>query len=240
VLAVEPSAGMRAQRPAHVAPAIDASAEALPLDDDTFDAAMAIITLHHWRDPAAGQRELPPVARGPVVVLTFDIDVLARYWMISDAWIVEGERYRLDRSKVRIDLDQLDHLLASAEPGNEPRALEAALELWRRQPLEGSDYMGRRAHPPPTRHPHRANLSAPATPASNTATPAARANSPSKQSRSTSSTRRPGGWRSTPTTRSGCASPSHLAHALDEQLGLQPTRETRAMYPVATRARLVS
>jgi SAM-dependent methyltransferase len=84
VLAVEPSAGMRAQRPVHLAPAISASAEALPLDDETFDAAMAIITLHHWRDPAAGLRELRRIACGPVVVLTFDIDVLAGYWMISD------------------------------------------------------------------------------------------------------------------------------------------------------------
>jgi SAM-dependent methyltransferase len=84
VLAVEPSAGMRAQRPANLAPAIIASAEALPLDDDAFDAAMAIVTLHHWRDPAAGLRELRRVARGPVVVLTFDIDVLADYWMMSD------------------------------------------------------------------------------------------------------------------------------------------------------------
>lgn len=84
VLAVEPSAGMRAQRPVNLAPAIIASAEALPLDDDAFDAAMAIVTLHHWRDPAAGLRELRRVARGPVVVLTFDIDVLADYWMMSD------------------------------------------------------------------------------------------------------------------------------------------------------------
>lgn len=84
VLAVEPSAGMRAQRPANLAPAIIASAEALPLDDDSFDAAMAIITLHHWRDPTAGLRELRRVARDPVVVLTFDIDVLADYWMMSE------------------------------------------------------------------------------------------------------------------------------------------------------------
>ena len=84
VLAVEPSAGMRAQRPPHLAPAIIASAEALPLDNDAFDAAMAIVTLHHWRDPTAGLRELRRVARGPVVVLTFDIDVLAGFWMIRD------------------------------------------------------------------------------------------------------------------------------------------------------------
>jgi SAM-dependent methyltransferase len=84
VLAIEPSAGMRARRPAHLTPAIDACAEALPLDDDTVAAAMALITLHHWADPAAGLRELRRVARGPVVVLTFDIDVLAGYWMIND------------------------------------------------------------------------------------------------------------------------------------------------------------
>lgn len=84
VLAVEPSAGMRAQRQAHLAPAIIASAEALPLDDDAFDAAMAISTLHHWRDPAAGLRELRRVARGPVLVLTVDTDALASYWMMSD------------------------------------------------------------------------------------------------------------------------------------------------------------
>ena len=57
---------------------------------------------------------------------------------LGDAWIVEGERYRLDRNKVRIDLDQLDRLLTNAE--NEPQALEAALELWRGEPLQGSDY----------------------------------------------------------------------------------------------------
>jgi SAM-dependent methyltransferase len=63
---------------------INAYAEALPLDDNAVDAAMAIITLHHWGDPAAGLRELRRVARGPVVVLTFDIDVLASYWMMTD------------------------------------------------------------------------------------------------------------------------------------------------------------
>ena len=84
VLAVEPSAGMRAQRPADQAPAIAASAEALPLDEDAVDAAMAMITVHHWNDPAAGLRELRRVTRGPVLVLTFDIDVLASFWMITD------------------------------------------------------------------------------------------------------------------------------------------------------------
>jgi SAM-dependent methyltransferase len=77
VLAVEPSASMRAQRPAGLAPAIDARAEALPLDDDSVDAAMACVTIHHWEPPEAGLRELRRVARGTVVVFTLDIDAHA-------------------------------------------------------------------------------------------------------------------------------------------------------------------
>ena len=76
VLAVEPSATMRAQRPAGAAPAVDARAEALPFDDDTFDAAMACVTIHHWQPPQAGLAELRRVARGQVVVFTFELDAL--------------------------------------------------------------------------------------------------------------------------------------------------------------------
>jgi SAM-dependent methyltransferase len=76
LLAVEPSAAMRAQRPPGAAPAIDARAEALPLDDDSVDAAMACVTIHHWQPRDAGLAELRRVARGPVVVFTFDLDHL--------------------------------------------------------------------------------------------------------------------------------------------------------------------
>src|SRR3954453_12149460 len=54
VTAVEPSRVMISQRPPGAAPAIQASAEQLPFDDDSFDAAMAMITVHHWRDLGAG------------------------------------------------------------------------------------------------------------------------------------------------------------------------------------------
>lgn len=76
VLAVEPSATMRAQRPPGAAPAIEARAEALPFDDDAFDAAMACVTIHHWEPPEAGLAELRRVSSGPVVVFTFDLDHL--------------------------------------------------------------------------------------------------------------------------------------------------------------------
>ena len=76
VLAVEPSATMRAQRPAAAAPAIAARAEALPLDDGAVDAAMACVTVHHWEPPEAGLAELRRVSRGPVVIFTFELDHL--------------------------------------------------------------------------------------------------------------------------------------------------------------------
>jgi SAM-dependent methyltransferase len=72
VTAVEPSAGMIRQRPTGAAPAVKASAEALPFADDSFDAAMAILTVHHWSDQPRGLAEMRRVARGPVVVLTFE------------------------------------------------------------------------------------------------------------------------------------------------------------------------
>lgn len=76
LLAVEPSATMRAQRPPGAAPVIDARAEALPFDEDAVDAAMACVTIHHWEPAAAGLAELRRVARGPVVVFTFELDAL--------------------------------------------------------------------------------------------------------------------------------------------------------------------
>ncbi len=82
VTAVEPSAKMIAQRPATAAPVVQASAEALPFDDQSFDAAMAILTVHHWTDAELGLRELRRVARGPVVILTYDATV-KDFWLLD-------------------------------------------------------------------------------------------------------------------------------------------------------------
>ncbi|MFC9295103.1 MerR family transcriptional regulator [Streptomyces sp. NPDC057011] len=86
VTAVEPSAVMRAQRPAGAAPCAAAAAESLPFEDRSFDAAMAVSTVHHWQDPIAGLREMRRVARR-VVVLTFDTDEPGwqdRFWLTRD------------------------------------------------------------------------------------------------------------------------------------------------------------
>jgi SAM-dependent methyltransferase len=84
VIALEPSAEMIAQRPAGAAPAVQGRAEALPFPDDSFDAAMGVLTVHHWSDPAQGLREMRRVSRGPVVLLTFDPD--DRVEWIIDYW----------------------------------------------------------------------------------------------------------------------------------------------------------
>lgn len=84
VTAVEPSAVMIEQRPAGAAPVVEARAESLPFADNSFDAAMAIITVHHWDDPAAGLAEMRRVARERVVVLTFDAPAIAEMWLVRD------------------------------------------------------------------------------------------------------------------------------------------------------------
>ncbi|SEG83409.1 DNA-binding transcriptional regulator, MerR family [Actinacidiphila yanglinensis] len=86
VTAVEPSAVMRAQRPAGAAPCVAAAAESLPFPDQSFDAAMAFSTVHHWQDPIAGLREMRRVARR-VVVFTYDASGTGwqrRFWLTRD------------------------------------------------------------------------------------------------------------------------------------------------------------
>ena len=72
VTAVEPSLEMIRQRPPMAAKAIQGHAEDLPFDDDSFDASMAILTVHHWADKGRGLKEMRRVTRGPVILLTFD------------------------------------------------------------------------------------------------------------------------------------------------------------------------
>jgi len=93
VTAVEPSAVMRALRPADAAPCVAGDAERLPFADQSFDAAMAFSTIHHWEDPIAGLREMRRVARR-VVVFTFDGGDATwrdRFWLIRDYLPEAGE-----------------------------------------------------------------------------------------------------------------------------------------------------
>jgi SAM-dependent methyltransferase len=80
VTAVEPSAEMIRQRPPEAARAVQADAVNLPFADRSFDAALAILTIHHWPDKARGLAELRRVARERVVILTWDPEQ-AQFWL---------------------------------------------------------------------------------------------------------------------------------------------------------------
>ncbi len=85
VIAIEPSDVMADQRPAERVPALRGTAAPLPLRDRSVDAAMAVLTIHHWDDQQElGVRELRRVARGPVVIVTYDPDVCAEMWLYRD------------------------------------------------------------------------------------------------------------------------------------------------------------
>ena len=76
---------MLAQRPVGAAPAVQATAEALPFADGAFDAAMAILSDHHWPDRAGGLRELRRVARRRAVVFQCDLEAQAgAFWLVRD------------------------------------------------------------------------------------------------------------------------------------------------------------
>ncbi|MEV0718915.1 methyltransferase domain-containing protein [Asanoa sp. NPDC050611] len=99
-LAVEPSAVMIRQRPVGAAPVVRARAEALPVADDAVDAAMALLTVHHWENLERGIAELRRIARR-VVVFTWDQRVTREFWLLSE-YLPEATAFE-DRRAVPID-----------------------------------------------------------------------------------------------------------------------------------------
>jgi SAM-dependent methyltransferase len=94
VIAVEPSPVMIAQRPPTAAPALEGIAESLPLDDESVDAAMGVLTVHHWPDLEAGLAEMQRVARRRVVLLTLDAEAASSAWLIKDYFPEAGSMDR--------------------------------------------------------------------------------------------------------------------------------------------------
>ena len=84
VVAVEPSPTMIRQRDGAGPPVVQAVAEDLPFAEGRFDGAMAVLTVHHWRDIPRGLDELHRVTRGRIVVMTWDNDVHAEQWLIEE------------------------------------------------------------------------------------------------------------------------------------------------------------
>jgi SAM-dependent methyltransferase len=95
VVAVEPSATMIAQRPPAAALVVQASAEALPFADGEFDAAMALLTVHHWTDLSRGLSELQRVARDRVVILHWDPALARTFWLV-DEYVPEVAEWERD------------------------------------------------------------------------------------------------------------------------------------------------
>ncbi len=111
VVAVEPSATMRQARPPKAPPCVAASAESLPFDGASFDAAMAILTVHHWSDYRAGLRELRRVARHRVLILHWDQMVMDQLWL-ADYF---PEAFAFDRCRS----PSLDDVRAGFGPGTQ-------------------------------------------------------------------------------------------------------------------------
>jgi hypothetical protein len=109
VVAVEPSETMRRARPVGSAPCLAASAESLPFDDRSFDAAMAVLTVHHWRDYRAGLAELRRVARRRVLIVHWDQAVIDRFWLADyfpEAFALDRRRGpSLQEVRAALDLD---------------------------------------------------------------------------------------------------------------------------------------
>ena len=82
--AIEPSQTMIDQRRPGAAPAIQSTAERIPLADGEADAALAVLTIHHWSDLGAGIAEMRRVAGGRVVILTWDPLVGTSHWLSRD------------------------------------------------------------------------------------------------------------------------------------------------------------
>jgi SAM-dependent methyltransferase len=84
VVAVEPSPVMIAQRAAEAAPVVRADAERLPFDDGSFDAAMSVLSDHHWKDRRRGLQELMRVARRRVVLFNADPGQAPKLWLTAE------------------------------------------------------------------------------------------------------------------------------------------------------------
>ncbi len=119
VVAVEPSPVMIAQRSPQAAPALEGIAESLPLDDKSVDAAMGVLTIHHWPNLEAGLAEMRRVSRRRIVLLTLDAEAASDAWLIKDYFPEVGSMDRdvmPSRARIRASLPG-----ASVEPVAIPR-----------------------------------------------------------------------------------------------------------------------
>ena len=106
IVSIEPSSSMRRQRlEMNRRPAIIASAEALPFDDKSFDASMAILTVHHWLDLSKGLREIRRVTKGKIIIMTYDPEALDTFWnSVYFPELINVEQARYPKIKTLIEI----------------------------------------------------------------------------------------------------------------------------------------
>lgn len=121
VVAAEPSAEMVRQRHRGAAPAVRASADHLPFGDGSFDAALAVLTIHHWPDWRAGIGEMRRVARDRVVILTWDPEHPG-FWLVQEYFpeIVETDR------KIFGTVSEIEEILGPVEVRAQPVPADCA------------------------------------------------------------------------------------------------------------------
>ncbi|WP_405163292.1 class I SAM-dependent methyltransferase [Nocardia sp. NBC_01499] len=111
VLAVEPSQVMIAQRPAGAASAVRATAEHLPVLTGSVDAALAVLTIHHWSDLERGIVEMVRVARRRIAILTWDHAAFRQFWLVRDYLPAAAET----DARLSVSLTRLTALLKDPE-----------------------------------------------------------------------------------------------------------------------------
>jgi SAM-dependent methyltransferase len=94
-VALEPSAVMIAQRAAATAPVVQGRAEQLPFPDGSFDVALALLTVHHWADAAAGLSELRRVSRRQVILTWDPLFMAEQFWFARD-YLPEASQRELE------------------------------------------------------------------------------------------------------------------------------------------------
>lgn len=132
VAAIEPSMVMIAQRPSGSAPCVQAVAEALPLRDKCVDAAMALLTVHHWGDLSAGIAELRRVSRHRIVIFTWDQAVIDDFWLLRE-YLPDAARIN---NALYVPIERLVELLGGAQMHTVPIPHDCAdgfgAAFWRR------------------------------------------------------------------------------------------------------------
>lgn len=135
VIAVEPSPLMIAKRAKDAAPVRQGVAEALPLDDQSVDAAMGTLTIHHWSDLDAGLAEMRRVARKRIVLFTIDAEVNSEIWTLSEYFPAAAQAEREKMPAMQGLEAKLPHATIEVVPAPSRCQDEFTSALWDRPEL---------------------------------------------------------------------------------------------------------